>query len=209
MGPAYGLVCVGAPVIIQAWIGSPSPRIAATLAIIAAVQATNIGNGPGYFMLLGSGNLRPILKGSLLTAVAGITVAWSTVVVLGYNGVVAAHALAVFSLIVWVSYCIQRAFGTSLLQQFQLSILPFIVGAAEGGLLRLIAPHLPSSRIVTLLVALALGLPGFLVLWRVGFLKAEDRQFLMRFMPGRAVRRLAERLAPRSVEGAAGASHAA
>lgn len=202
MGPAYGLVCVGAPVIVQAWIGSPNPRISVTLSLIAAVQATNIGNGPGYFMLLGTGNLKPILKGSLLTALLGIAIAWGTVNMLGYNGVVAAHALAVFSLIIWVSICIKRAFGTSLVEQFKLSVLPFVVGAAEGGLLRLLAVHAPSTRIVTLLIALLLTVPGFIVLWRVGFLTAEDRQFLMRFVPGRVAKRLAERLAPAVRSGA-------
>ena len=97
------------------------PALMAVLAALASRAPAMVGGAPPVadpdaepvFMLLGSGNLRPILKGSLLTAVMGITFAWGTVNILGYNGVVAAHALAVFSLIVWVSVCIQRAFGKS------------------------------------------------------------------------------------------------
>jgi O-antigen/teichoic acid export membrane protein len=208
-GPAYGLVCAGAPVIVAAWIGRPDARVAATLALIAAVQATNLGNGPGYFMLLGTGDLRPILFGSVVSAVTGIAFAWGTVTVLGYNGVVAAHALAVITLMIWVSVAIRRVFGTSVLGQLKLSVLPFLVGAAEGGLLRLLAPHLPTTRLLTLLIAALLTVPGFLLLWRLGFLTYEDRQFLMRFLPGSAARRLAERLAPRGpVQNGAGASPA-
>lgn len=194
--PVYGLICAGAPAIVTAWIGRPEPRIAQTLAILTAVQAFNSSNAAGYHMLLGAGRLRPILVGTLLSAGAGLVLAWSGVVTVGYYGVVVAHAIAILILFLWVAVSVQQAFQTSVWEQIRMVPIPLAVGAAEGIALTMLTPLIGSSRLGILALAVLLSLCGQVTLWMLPYLNAEDRQLIYRFLRWQPLRKMAARISP-------------
>jgi O-antigen/teichoic acid export membrane protein len=194
--PVYGLICTGAPAIVAAWIGRPEPRIAQTLAILSAVQAFNSSNAAGYHMLLGSGRLRPILTGTLLSAGTGLVLAWSGVVMVGYYGVVAAHATAILILFLWIAVSLQQAFQTSVWEQIRLVPIPLAIGAAEGVALSLLAPLIGYSRLGILALAVLLSVFGQVLLWMLPYLKAEDRHLFYQFLRWQPLRTMASRISP-------------
>jgi O-antigen/teichoic acid export membrane protein len=187
-GPVYGLICVGAPAIVQAWLGRPEPHIAMTLSVLAAIQGWNQSNAPGYFMLVGSGRLRPVLAASLVAAAVGLMLSWAGAATVGYAGVVAAHACALLILFGWVALAIQRAFGRPVWSQLAVVPVPFLVGALEGWGLLLLAPNLGSSRLLILALAGLVTLPGLVILWSTPYIRTEDRQALSRMFRPRSAR---------------------
>jgi len=194
--PIFGLLCAGAPVIVQAWIGRPEPAIAWALSLLSAVQALNCVTVPGYYMLLGSGRLRPVLTAALACAVLDVALAWSGVLLFGYWGVVTANGLAYVFLILWLALCIQRALGLTVWEHLRAVPLPFVIGAAEGLTVGLLAPHLVFSRLVTILLIGAMIPPGLLLLWATPYLEPEDRRSVYRLLRWQWLRNLAVRLSP-------------
>jgi O-antigen/teichoic acid export membrane protein len=180
--PVYGLICTGSSPIIRAWLGRPEPQIAGTLSLLAAIQAVNHSCAPGYFMLLGSGRLRPILIAALNSAAIGVLVGWVGVLAFGYPGVVAGHAIAIITLFFQTARAIDKAFDWPLWMQLKTVPVPFMIGAAEGLILCALAPYLSHSRPVVLLLAAGLFLPGIVVLWRTGFVPSEDRASILRIV---------------------------
>ncbi len=132
--PAFTFLVVASPFISQVWIGRYEPLFVRFVALLAAGWLVNVLSNPAYVVDLGTGALRWVLAGCMVTAILNATLGFFAGIHWGGTAVVAASAfsLACGYLIVLVSYHLaNRAPFSQLLPKESRGILfTSLVGAA-------------------------------------------------------------------------------
>jgi hypothetical protein len=98
------------PIVSTLWIGRREPVFVASVTILAAGWLVNVLSNPAYVVGLGSGSLRAILAGCILTTALNGTLGWIAGRYFGATTIVAASAfsLAAGYAIVVASYHVER-----------------------------------------------------------------------------------------------------
>jgi O-antigen/teichoic acid export membrane protein len=105
--PVFGLTAASAPFIAHIWTGQYNPTFVSFVLLLTAGWFVNALSGPGFFLLLGTGHLRPLLASHTTTAIVNVAAGAAFGLAAGGFGVVAGWSLSLIlgavHLLVWLA----------------------------------------------------------------------------------------------------------
>lgn len=106
--PAFAFVVSAAPVVSRLWIGDYTPVFFTFSALLSAGWLANTLSGPAFFLLLGTGQLRPLLYSHATTAVVNVIAGVGLGIAFGGPGVAAGWGIALAAGAAHLLFLMQR-----------------------------------------------------------------------------------------------------
>ena len=161
--PLFAGVAAGAPLLSHVWLGGFDARFVLFSGVLAAGWFANTLSGPAFFLLLGTGEMRPVVWSHVTIGAANAAAGLALGEALGAGGVAAGWALALGAgaahLLGWLWR--ERRLGLSAGVGAYSAV---VLGAAAAALA--LALRWPQSPAVAAAAAAAFGLVGAVALWR-------------------------------------------
>jgi O-antigen/teichoic acid export membrane protein len=138
--PMTVFVAVFSKSLVELWLGPQLGIVAVPLAILTVINVLNLSTGPGYFIFVGKGNLKPGMVSATVSVLANLILGLILVSFFGLGGAVLASSTAIIMgtlLFVYLfhhqtGYPLAQTVWKAYLKPLLCSLIPAILLAAGG-----------------------------------------------------------------------------